>query len=98
MFGAIVISLSIILILLFCLERRTILLGAVFVCWALATIAVLLVTLESYEQHLAIIVASIIFAPFVLLFPFSFVSFIILLITSAVRLIKREGQIARAHV
>src|SRR5699024_4051057 len=30
--------------------------------------------------------------PFVLLFPFYFVSFIILLITSGVRLIKREGK------
>src|SRR5699024_4903951 len=32
------------------------------------------------------------FAPFVLLFPFYFVSFIILLITSGVRLVKREGK------
>src|SRR5699024_3222116 len=36
--------------------------------------------------------ATVIFAPFVLLFPFYFVSFIILLITSGVRLIKREGR------
>lgn len=92
MLGAIVISITLILILLFCLERRTMLLGAVFLFWALSTIGFLIVTLESYEQHLAVIVATVIFAPFVLLFPFYFVSFIILLITSGVRLIKREGR------
>src|SRR5690625_5364208 len=52
----------------------------------------LIVTLETYETHIALIVALITVAPFVVLFPFYFVSFIILLITSGVRLIKREGK------
>src|SRR5699024_12605872 len=45
-----------------------------------------------YESHLGFIMALIVFRSFVLLFPFYFVSFIILLITSGMRLIKREGQ------
>src|SRR5699024_6693302 len=67
-------------------------LGCLFLCWVIISTVFLIITLESYEQHIAIIVALIIFIPFILLFPFYFVSFIILLITSGVRLINREGK------
>src|SRR5699024_5953497 len=60
--------------------------------WAIVATSVLILTVESYEAHLAIIMALIVFGPFVLLFPFYFVSFIILLITSGMRLIKSEGK------
>src|SRR5699024_9751517 len=66
--------------------------GGVFLSWAIVATSVLILTVESYEAHLAIIMALIVFGPFVLLFPFYFVSFIILLITSGMRLIKREGK------
>src|SRR5699024_9929300 len=92
MLGAIVISLPIIFYLLFFLERRTLIVGVVFLSWAIVTTSFLILTVETYEAHLAIIMALIVFGPFVLLFPFYFVSFIILLITSGVRLIKREGK------
>ena len=92
MLGAIVISLTIIFFLLFFLERRTLIIGGVFLSWAIVATSVLILTVESYEAHLAIIMALIVFGPFVLLFPFYFVSFIILLITSGMRLIKREGK------
>src|SRR5699024_12332601 len=67
-------------------------LGCLFLCWVIISTVFLIITLESYEQHIAIIVALIIFIPFILLFPFYFVSFIILLITSGVRFIIREGR------
>src|SRR5699024_10009721 len=92
MFGAIVICMTIILCLIFFLERRTILLGGVFLCWAIIMATYLIITIESYEKQVALIVALLIFAPFVVLFPLYFVSFIIMLITSGMRLIKREGK------
>src|SRR5699024_12578108 len=49
-------------------------------------------TVVSYDVHLSIIINLIFFGTFVLLFPFFFVSFIILLITSGMCLIKREGK------
>src|SRR5699024_11983934 len=91
MLGAIVIFLTIFFFLLFFLERRTLIVGRVFLSWAIVATSVLILTGESYEAHLAIIMALIVFGPLVLLFPFYFVSFIILLITSGMRLIKREG-------
>src|SRR5699024_12425606 len=45
-----------------------------------------------YECHFLFIMALIVFGTFVLLFSFYFVSFIISLITSGMRLIKREGK------
>ena len=92
MLGVMALSITIILFLLFFFERRTMMLGGVFLCWVIISTVFLIITLESYEQHIAIIVALIIFIPFILLFPFYFVSFIILLITSGVRLINREGR------
>src|SRR5699024_7733965 len=92
MLGAIVIFLTIIFFLLFFLERRTLIIGVVFLSWAIVATSVLILTVESYEVHLAIIMVFIVFGPFVLLFPFYFVSFMILLITSGMRLIKREGK------
>src|SRR5699024_4988941 len=92
MLGAIVIFLTIIFFLLFFLELRTLFIGGVFLSWAIVATSVLILTVVSYEAHLAIIMALIVFGPFVLLFPFYFVSFIILLITSGMRLIKREGK------
>src|SRR5699024_4886144 len=83
----IVIFLTIIFFLLFFLVRRTLIIGCVFLSWAIVATSVLILTVESYEAHLAIIMALIVFGPFVLLFPFYFVSFIILLITSGMRLI-----------
>ena len=90
MLGAIVILLTIILFLLFFLERRTMFSGGIFLCWAILSIVFIIITLESYEKHIAIIFASIVFIPIILLFPFYFASFVILLITSGVQLIKRE--------
>ena len=92
MFGAVVIFITMILCLLFLFERRTMWLGGVFLCWAGITAVYLIVTLETYETRVALIVAAIIFAPFIILFPLYFVSFITLLITSGMRLIKREGK------
>jgi len=92
MLGVIALSITIILFLLLLFERRTMMLGGVFLCWVIVTTVFLIITIETYEQHIAIIVALIVVAPFVLLFPFYFVSFIILLITSGVWLIKREGK------
>src|SRR5699024_12473730 len=80
MLGAIVISLTIIFFLLFFLERRTLLVGGVFLSWAIVATSVLILTVESYEAHLAIIMDLIVFVPFVLLFSFYFVSFIIFLL------------------
>ena len=91
MLAAIVVLITTILLLLFFIERRTMLFGGIFLCWAITTIVFVIVTLETYEEHLAVIVAFIIFAPLVILFPFYFTSFVILLITSGIRLIKREG-------
>jgi len=92
MLGIMALSITIILFLLFFFERRTMMLGGVFLCWVIISSVFLIITLESYEQHIAIIVALFIFAPFILLFPFYSVSFIILLMTSGVRLIRREGR------
>src|SRR5699024_1909294 len=92
MLGAIVIFLTIIFFLLFFLERRTLIVGGVFLSWAIVATIVLILAVQSYEAHLAIIMALIVFGPFVLLFPFYIVSFIILLLTSGMRLIKREGK------
>lgn len=92
MLGVIALSITIILFLLLLFERRTMMLGGVFLCWVIVITVFLIITIETYEQHIAIIVALIVVAPFVLLFPFYFVSFIILLITSGVWLIKREGK------
>src|SRR5699024_10684129 len=86
MLGAIVIFLTIVFFLLFFLELRTLIVAAVFVSWALVATSVLILTVESYEAHLAIIMALMFFGRFVLLFPSCFVSFIILLIASRMRL------------
>src|SRR5699024_4543799 len=91
MLGAIVIFLTIIFFLLFFLERRTLIVGGVFLSWAIVATSVLILTVVSYEAHLALIMTLIVFGSFVLFLPFYFVSFIILLITSGMRLIKREG-------
>src|SRR5699024_8151899 len=45
---------------------------------------------ETYETHIALFVALITVAPLLLLFPFYFASFFILLFTSGIRLIKIE--------
>src|SRR5699024_2040767 len=66
MFGAIVICMTIILCLIFFLERRTILLGGVFLCWAIIMATYLIITIESYEKQVSLIVALLIFVPFVL--------------------------------
>ena len=92
MFGIVVLFITILLSFMFVFERRTMLLGGVFLSWAMLVIIFLIVTLETYETHIALIVALITVAPFVVLFPFYFASFIILLITSGIRLIKREGK------
>lgn len=92
MFGIVVLFITILLSFMFVFERRTMLLGGVFLSWAMLVIIFLIVTLETYETHIALIVALITVAPFVVLFPFYFASFIILLITSGARLIKREGK------
>lgn len=92
MLGTAVIVITIIFILIFLLERRTMIIGGVFLCWAIMTAVFLILALETYEKYIAIIVALVIFAPFILLFPFYFTSFIILLITSGIRLVKREGK------
>src|SRR5699024_6343607 len=92
MLGAIVISLTIIFFLLFFLERRTLIIGGVFLSWAIVATSVLILKVESYEAYLAFSMALIVFGPFVLLLPCYFVCCIILLISSAIRLIKREGK------
>src|SRR5699024_12346956 len=91
MLGAIVISLTIIFFLLFFLERRTLLVGGVFLSWAIVTTSFLILTLETSEAHLAIIMALIVFGPFVVLFPFYFGSLIFLLISSGLRFVTRYG-------
>ncbi|TQS75602.1 YdcF family protein [Ornithinibacillus gellani] len=91
MLGAITIVLTIVLLLLFYVERRSLLFGAVFLCWAMTLIVFIIITLEIYEQHIALIFALIVVAPVVVLFPFYFASFIILLISSGIQLIKKEG-------
>src|SRR5699024_9442525 len=98
MLGAIVISLTIIFFLLFFLERRTLIVGGVFLSWAIVTTSFLILTVETYEAHLALIMALIVFVPFVLLFAFYLLSVIILMITSAVRLIIREGKKLRTFL
>src|SRR5699024_5342324 len=90
--GAIVISLTIIFFLLFFLEIWTLIIECVFLSWTIVTPSVLILTFESYKTHLQIIMTLIVYGNFLLLFPFYFVSFIILLITSGMRLIKREGK------
>src|SRR5699024_10689182 len=59
MLGAIVIFLTIIFFLLFFLERRTLIIGGVFLSWAIVATSVLILTAESYESHLAIIILLI---------------------------------------
>src|SRR5690625_6784071 len=92
MLGIILILLTIILILLFLLERRTIIIGGVFLSWVAAAIVFIILRLDNYETQIALIFAVIVLAPFVLLFPFYFSSFIILLLTSGLQLIKKEGK------
>jgi len=98
MLGVMMIILTIILLLLFFLERRTIIIGGVFLCWAATTTVFIILTLETYETQVALIFAVIVLAPFVLLFPFYFASFIIILITSGIQLIKREGKKLRNYL
>src|SRR5690625_4204268 len=92
MLGIILILLTIILILLFLLERRTIIIGGVFLSWVATAIVFIILRLDNYETQIALIFAVIVLAPFVLLFPFYFSSFIILLLTSGLQLIKKEGK------
>src|SRR5699024_6704062 len=94
MLAAIVVLITTILLLLFFIERRTMLFGGVFLCWAITTIVFVIVTLETYEEHLAVIVAFIIFVPLVILFPFYFTSFVILLITSD----RKSTRLNSSHV
>src|SRR5690625_4513963 len=92
MLGIILLLLTIILLLLFLLERRTIIIGGVFLTWAVTAIVFIIITLETYQTQVALIFALIVLAPFVLLFPFYFASLIILLLTSGLQLIKKEGK------
>ena len=92
MLGILVLLITILLGFMFVFERRTMLLGGVFLSWAILVIIFLIITLETYETHIALIVAVITLAPVVVLFPFYFASFIVLLLSSGLRLIKREGK------
>ena len=92
MLGITLIVLTIILLLLFLLERRTIIIGGVFLSWAATAIVFMIITLETYETQVALVFAVIVLAPFVLLFPFYFSSLIILLLSSGLQLIKKEGK------
>src|SRR5699024_6674282 len=92
MLDAIVISLTIIFFLLFFLERRTLIIGGVFLSCAIVEISFLILPVESYEDYLEIFMALIIFGTFVLLFPLYLVTFNNFLITSGLRLIKRVGK------
>src|SRR5699024_11847623 len=82
MLGAIVIFLTMIFFVLFVLERRTLIVGGVFLSWAIVTTSFLILTVETYDARLAIIMALFVVCPVVLLFPFYFVSFIFLLLSS----------------
>src|SRR5699024_8921254 len=92
MLGAIVIFLTIIFFLLFFLERRTLIVGCVFLSLAVVTTSFAILAVEAFEADFGISLAHIIFGAFVLLFPFYFVYFTVVLITAGVRFIKREGK------
>lgn len=84
--------LTIVLLLVFFLERRTMWVGLLFLLWVMIASGYLILTIESYERTVALIAAFILAAVTVVGFPFYLLSFIWLLISSGRQLIKREGK------
>lgn len=90
--GIVVLGMTVLLLAVYFIEKRTIWLGGLFLSWLLLATAYLLFSLEAINQQIALLAAVIIAVPFVVLLPFYFVSLIILLMSSGLQLIRREGQ------
>lgn len=74
------------------IERRTMLLGFVFILWAATFAFTLTVLFETYHLNsLFVLIVAVILILFIG-FPFYFISFILALITSGMKLIKKEGK------
>lgn len=73
-------------------ERRTTWIGFLAISWLAVMSVYTILMLEIYEQRIALAFAIFVFAVPVIGIPFYLLSFISLLITSGVRLIKREGR------
>ena len=76
----------------FIIERRTIWIGFYFTLLTGYLTTLTIIYLEFFHQKIALTIVVLFIALIVLLIPFYFTSFIIVLITTGVRLIKREGR------
>ena len=91
LFTWIVITLTMAFIALFFIERRTIWIGILFFLWLGVFSLYAVLQLEMYWRSAALILTFILAVIFVLGFPLYLVSFVWLLISSGIKLIKREG-------
>lgn len=87
-----VIVLTAVFIFLLMKERRTTWIGFLAIAWLAMMSGYTILMLELYEQRIAFAVAVLIFVVPIVGIPFYLLSFISLLITSGIRLIKREGR------
>lgn len=76
----------------FAIERRTVWIGFFFVSLTVYLAILTVIYLGFYEQKIAFTIVVILGAIILLLTPFYIISFVIALISSGVRLIKREGR------
>lgn len=91
-FGLAVLVITVLWLVLFFIERRTLWIGGLLLIWLGVGIPYLIVSLENVHQGFAIMIAVILIGVIILAFPFYLLSFILMLIMSGVRLIKREGK------
>lgn len=87
-----VLLLTVLFMGLFFRERRTIWIGILFLFWIAMLSVYTIITLEVSEAKVALGIALLLAGLFVLGTPFYLVSFVWLLITSGLRLIRREGR------
>ncbi|WP_243125434.1 YdcF family protein [Clostridium amazonitimonense] len=85
------ILISILLIGILLLERRSLWSGFGFLIWAGTSLAVLAILGDTYETNILFIIVLIITGIIIIGFPFYLMSFIFALFATAFKLIKREG-------
>jgi len=73
-------------------ERRTLWIGILALIWIGITIPYIIVSAETMNVGYALTLALILIGILIIGFPFYLMSFILLLLTSGIRLIKREGK------
>lgn len=87
-----VILLTIIFLSLYFKEKRTMWLGFFAIVWFIVLLIYFILVFEVFDARLAFLISAVTAIVFIVAIPLYLISFIIMLITSGIKLVRREGR------